>query len=98
MVGVTGAIDKLLVDGRYLLCVGPVLLPLHRFRKVGRKTLELECIGPVFAVQQRYLAVLDAVCATAYTFGNDKARVIRNRIRVGAVMQRPYWLKVMPPS
>ena len=58
---IAGAIDKLLVDCRYLLRIWPILLSCHGCGKVGREALEFECVRPVFAVPQRYLTVLDAV-------------------------------------
>ena len=76
------AIDKLIVDCRYLLRVWPILLSWHWGGKVGREPLEFERIRPVLTVPQRYLTVLDAVRRALYAFGNDKARVIRNRVGV----------------
>ena len=60
-VRIASAIDKLLVNYWYLLCVWPIFLSFDWCRKVGRKPLEFECVRPVFAVRQRYPTILDAV-------------------------------------
>ena len=44
LIRIASAIDKLLVDYRYLLRIGPILLPFHGRRKIGRGPLEFERI------------------------------------------------------
>ena len=78
LVSIAGAVDELRVPLQYLFSQLARLagLGLGLVGKLGGDSLKLECIRPVFAVQQRDLTVCDAVRLAGYPLGNDKGREI----------------------